>query len=63
MIEVEDLDFDNLFDLLESNLIGLWRFKKRNEKTKWCATFVYNGHYYDVDGYDNPKLALQRVFV
>lgn len=49
------------FQKVEQYLIGLWRFNRRNEEKLWCATFVYDGEYYDVEGFTCPNKTLDRV--
>ncbi|SNR80672.1 hypothetical protein SAMN04488009_0169 [Maribacter sedimenticola] len=56
------LSLEDKFKKVENNLIGLWRFKRINENTKWCATFEFKGFYYDVEGYSTPHKTLNAVY-
>ncbi len=43
------------------SLVGLWRFRVKGRKPKWCGTYHIGGHYYDTDGYDTVGEVLRRV--
>ena len=35
---------------LDKNIVGLWKFKRPHApEGKWCGTYTYGGHYYDVE--------------
>lgn len=46
---------------IEPHLIGLWKFRQRGRKPVWCATFTFQGHYYDTQGKLTPHDALDKV--
>jgi len=56
------LTLEDRFKRVEENLIGLWRFRINGKKTRWCATFVFQGDYYDVYGGQTPAVALNEVY-
>lgn len=47
---------------VDDHLIGLWRFRKPREPVFWCATFHFDGMYYDVSGANTPHSALDAVW-
>ena len=53
-----------LKDCLETvreNLVGLWKFRSVYSNNFWCATFIYNGCYYDTIGTTDPISTLVRI--
>ncbi|WP_046746325.1 hypothetical protein [Kordia zhangzhouensis] len=60
---MEHLNFEELFELTKDNLIGLWRFNSISKPISWCATYVFNGNYYDVGEFKSPKSAIERVYI
>ena len=46
---------------LDKYLIGLWRFREAGKPRKWCATYCFDGDYYDVGGASTPEAALEKV--
>jgi hypothetical protein len=52
---------EDLFALTDGHLIGLWRFRERNKKPIWCATYTIDGFYYDISGKKTPDEALKGV--
>ncbi len=55
------LTLEDLFALTDGHLIGLWRFRERNKKPIWCATYTIDGFYYDISGKKTPDEALKGV--
>ena len=55
------LTLEERFERVEGNLIGIWRFRQRGQQVKWCATYVYGGYYYDVEGKSTVDEALNAV--
>ncbi|MGL4596151.1 MAG: hypothetical protein ACRCYO_01410 [Bacteroidia bacterium] len=55
------LSLEDLFSLTDGHLIGLWRFRERNKKPIWCATYTIDGFYYDISGKKTPDEALKGV--
>lgn len=53
---------EDRFKRVEKHLIGLWRFRQRGKKSLWCATFVFQGFYYDIPGKQTPGAALDAVY-
>lgn len=55
-----------LIKKLEPWLVGMWRFRVKDELPKWCCTYVVDGHYYDTwpyDTLDGALLDVQRMLV
>lgn len=42
-------------------LVGIWLFREPMKTPRWCATFVYRGHYYDVSGKHSAVSAVKAV--
>lgn len=42
-------------------LVGIWLFREPMRKPRWCGTFVYRGHYYDVSGKHSALSAVKAV--
>ncbi len=42
-------------------LVGIWLFREPNRKPRWCGTFVYRGHYFDVSGKHSAVSAVKAV--
>lgn len=49
------------FSKVESQLIGVWKFRQRGKKAMWCATFFYDGFYFDTVGKLTVAGALDEV--
>jgi len=47
--------------VVTKELVGLWRFRIKGRKPKWCGTYHIEGHYYDTGGYDTVGEVLARV--
>ena len=56
------ISLEDRFMRVEDHLIGLWRFHERGKKPLWCATFVFQGYYYDIQGKRTPAAALKTVY-
>jgi hypothetical protein len=52
---------DERFKRIEDYLIGVWRFRVRNQPALWAGTFVFEGHYYDVSGKKSPGAVLDAI--
>jgi hypothetical protein len=50
------------FKRVEDCLIGLWRFRVRDQEPLWAATFSFEGQYYDVSGKKSPGETLDAVY-
>lgn len=51
-----------LLDKAEPVIVGLWRFRRANEKTpQWCTTWRHKGNYYDTYPKPSPVLALKAM--
>jgi hypothetical protein len=50
------------FKRVEDCLIGVWRFRVRDQEPLWAATFSFEGQYYDVSGKKNPGETLDAVY-
>ena len=46
---------------IKESLVGIWLFREPLRTPRWCATFVYRGHYYDVSGKHSPLSAVKAV--
>lgn len=46
---------------LDDYLIGIWKFRERGKRPVWCATFSFEGYYYDTTGKATPQGALEAV--
>ncbi len=55
------LTLEERFKRVENNLIGVWRFRERGKKRLWCATFFFQGDYYDTYGRQTLAVALNAV--
>lgn len=42
-------------------LVGIWLFREPNKTPRWCGTFVYRGHYYDVSAKHSALSAVKAV--
>lgn len=42
-------------------LVGIWLFREPGKTPRWCGTFVYRGHYYDVSGKHSAVSAVKAV--
>ncbi len=42
-------------------LVGIWLFREPNKTPRWCGTFVYRGHYYDVSAKHSAVSAVKAV--
>lgn len=42
-------------------LVGVWLFREPMRTPRWCGTFVYRGHYYDVSGKHTAVSAVKAV--
>ncbi len=42
-------------------LVGIWLFREPMKTPRWCGTFVYRGHYYDVSGKHSAVSAVKAV--
>jgi hypothetical protein len=58
---MKKLTLEDKFDKVKDHLIGVWRFREANRKIRWCATYEFNGYYYDVDGFENVADTLSSV--
>jgi len=57
----EELTLDDRFARIGDYLVGLWRFRVRGQKPKWCCTYVFDGFYYDTLGDETKEAALDKV--
>jgi len=55
------LTLEDRFDRVEEHLVGLWRFRVRGQKPKWCCTYVFDGCYYDTTGDETKDKALDNA--
>lgn len=56
------LSLEDRFKRVRDHLIGLWRFHERGKPRLWCATFVFDGYYYDIEGRRTLTAALNAVY-
>ncbi len=56
------MEIKEKIDKVDEYLVGLWRFREPNKKPIWCATFVFNGFYYDVLGNKDILVTLDQVY-
>ena len=42
-------------------LVGIWLFREPGKTPRWCGTFVYRGHYYDVSAKHSAMSAVKAV--
>ena len=59
---MKNLTIEEKLLLLDESLIGIWRFRQPGKKPLWCATFVFNGFYYDVEGYKDISDTLDAAY-
>jgi len=50
------------FNRIEKHLIGIWRFREHGKAKKWCATYCYNGDYFDTGQQRTKEKTLDIVF-
>lgn len=50
------------FKTVDEHLIGVWKFRQHGKKPVWCATYQYNGYYYDTFGKLTVESALDQVY-
>jgi hypothetical protein len=58
---MSDFSLARRFALVEENLIGVWRFHERGRQKLWCATYVFDGKYYDISGKRKLTAVLDAV--
>ncbi len=56
------LSFEGKFRRVASVLVGLWKFRVKDQPLAWCCTYVLDGMYYDTNGAPTPEAALDRVW-
>jgi len=56
------LTLEQRFERIEEHLVGLWRFRIRGQKPKWCCTYVFDGYYYDTLGDAEKEDALDNCY-
>lgn len=52
---------ENKFALVDDHIIGVWKFRQRGKKPVWCATYQFDGYYYDTLGKLTIDSALEQV--
>lgn len=61
MAKKKEISLDDQLERVKRYLIGIWLFREPNKKPKWCGTFAYRGHYYDVSGRKDAMSAAKAV--
>jgi len=56
------LTLEQRFERVEECLVGLWKFRVRGEKPRWCCTYTVDGCYYDTHGKPTKAAALDNVW-
>lgn len=56
------LTLENRFKRVSKHLVGVWRFKERNEYQKWAATYFFKGKYHDIYPVETIEKALDIVY-
>ncbi len=59
---MQAMTLEQHFERVTPELVGVWRFRVKGQKPKWCCTYTINGMYYDTMGADTIQEALTRVW-
>ncbi|ANQ48189.1 hypothetical protein MY04_0807 [Flammeovirga sp. MY04] len=59
------MNYSSLEEKLErvdDHIIGIWKFKRRGMSPKWCATYCWEGEYYDIEGKPTVEEVLDCLY-
>ena len=60
--EFDSLLIEDILDIMEPWLVGLWRFREAGKKKMWCCTFCIDGEYNDTWPSLTVRIALWKVY-
>ena len=60
--EFDAKSIEDILKLMDTWLVGLWRFREPGKKKMWCCTFCIEANYFDTWPSLTVRIALWKVY-